>query len=112
MWSWRYTFALVVTIIGLALLVFFSFHSTYFNFSFNIDSKLANEFGGFIGGLIGSLFSLAGILLLFETLNSQKFAFQKQLFENKYFELINYHRENVQEMKHKLPNKKDEYEYG
>lgn len=105
-WSWRYYLALTLSISGLGLIVYFLFLEPEFNdWSFIVKSDLAAKFGDFIGGFIGSLFSLAGVLLLFETLNNQKLAFQHQQFESKFFELLTIYRQNVQEMEHIPPGK-------
>jgi hypothetical protein len=66
---------------------------------------MASKFGGFIGGFVGPLFSLAGVFLLFETLKQQRITFQKQQFENKFFEMLKIYRDNVSEMIHKPPDK-------
>ncbi len=54
--------------------------------------------GSFVGGCVGTIFAFVGVVLLFATLRSQKKAFQIQSFQNKYFELIKLHRENVAEI--------------
>lgn len=101
-WSWRYYLALSLSIIGLILVSYFVLLEPAFNdWNFKLNADLSAKFGDFIGGFIGSLFSLAGVLLLFETLNSQKVAFQNQQFETKFFELLAIYRENVREMEHK-----------
>lgn len=53
--------------------------------------------GSYIGGVVGSLFTLSGFFLLYLTLQKQKEAFLKERFENKFFELLKLHRENVNE---------------
>jgi len=54
--------------------------------------------GSFVGGYVGAIFALIGIVLLFSTLKSQRRASEQQNFENKYFELIKMHRDNVAEI--------------
>lgn len=94
-----------LTITGLLLVGYFLIFEPEFNDGSTVfNSDLAAKFGDFIGGFIGSLFSLAGVLLLFETLISQKVAFQKQQFEAKFFDLLNIYRENVSEMVHIPPS--------
>lgn len=100
-WSWRYYIALALSMFGLLILAYFLLFEPEFNdWSFKFNPDLSSKFGDFVGGFIGSLFSLAGVFLLFETLISQKNAFQKQQFEIKFFELLKIYRENVQEMEH------------
>lgn len=57
-------------------------------------------FGDFIGGVVGTLFSLTGVFLLYITLNEQRGSFQRERLENNFFEMIKFHRENVNEMQY------------
>lgn len=106
-WSWRYRLALVLAVGGLALALIYSFHPIFNDRSFLMNPTLAGQFGDFVGGFIGSLFSLAGVLLLFETLKRQQQVFQHQQFETRFFELLRLHRENVNEMTHRVPQEED-----
>ncbi len=63
-----------------------------------IRPESAGQFGDFVGGYVGTLFSLISILLLFRTLQSQRIASLQQSFENKHFELLKLHRDNVAEL--------------
>jgi hypothetical protein len=47
---------------------------------------------------VGSMFALFGVVLLFRTLNKQASESRLQSFENRYFELIKMHRDNVVEI--------------
>lgn len=80
--------------------MYFSFSGVFNDGSYVLNSNLAAQYGTFIGGFVGSIFSLAGVFLLFETLNSQKSAFQRQQFENSFFHLLSIYREKVSEMEH------------
>jgi len=103
--SWRYRTALILSGLGAALILYFALFKGPFNdYSFQINPDLALNFGGFIGGIVGPIFSLAGVFMLFETLIYQRTTFQKQQFENRYFELLKIHRENVAEMIHIPPD--------
>lgn len=64
-----------------------------------INIEKTGAFGDYIGGFVGTIFSLAGFIFLFLTLREQREAFQKERFENKLFEFIRIHRENVQEIR-------------
>jgi hypothetical protein len=46
---------------------------------------------------------LAGFFLLYETIVSQRKSFEAQQFEMKFFELIKFHRENVQQLEYRVP---------
>jgi len=76
------------------------------------DPALLEKYGSFVGGFIGSLFTLAGFLLLFEAIVLQQRLFEKQQFESKFFELLKIHRENVSELKKRIPIRGDKYEEG
>lgn len=79
---------------------YFAFSDAFNDGSFVVNASLSAQYGTLVGGLVGSIFSLSGVLLLFETLNSQKYAFQRQQFENSFFNLLSIYRENVREMEH------------
>lgn len=64
-----------------------------------VSPEAAAQLGSFVGGYVGALFTLAGIVLLIRTLKTQQRAATLQSFENKYFELIKMHRDNVAELK-------------
>lgn len=54
--------------------------------------------GDFIAGTAGTLFSLAGVFLLYVTLQDQRESFERERLENNYFEMMKFHRENVNEL--------------
>lgn len=56
------------------------------------------QVGDFIGGIVGTIFSLAGFMILIVTLSSQTQTTYIEQFENKFFELVRFHRENVSEI--------------
>lgn len=91
---WR-EFAIVVVGLAGANAIFIS---KAFRQSTTVDPEAAGRLGSFVGGYVGTIFALIGIVLLFATLRNQRRAFQVQSFENKYFELIKLHRENVAEV--------------
>jgi hypothetical protein len=74
------------------------FLSKAFRQSTTVNREAAAQLGSFVGGYVGATFALIGVVLLFSTLKNQSRAFSKQNFENKYFELIKLHRENVAEL--------------
>jgi len=70
------------------------------NSSVNLDS--AAKIGDFIGGIVGVIFTLVGIVLLYETLSLQRKelkesrqVFEKQQFENTFFGLIKMYNDIV-----------------
>lgn len=61
------------------------------------DLGTTGQLGDFVGGYVGTIFALASVVLLLATLRNQLRASEQQNFENKYFELIKMHRDNVAE---------------
>lgn len=61
----------------------------------HIDSVKAEQYGSFIGGYIGTFLTLLSIVILYLTLINQRESSDLDKFENKFFELIKIHRENV-----------------
>ena len=109
---WTTIVAAILSIIGFVMLFVFASAKNFNDWKWSIDPELADQFGSLSGGVIGILFSLAGIFLLYETIIRQQRLFNVQQFESKYFELIRYHRENVQEITYKVPDSKEEIVAG
>ena len=68
----------------------------------HINFSIASKYGSFIGGL----FSFITVLLIYFTLKHQSEPFNRTAFENKFFELINYHRANIENWIYKIPDSK------
>jgi len=96
-WWREYKSEVVIVAMGLAS-VNAIFISKAFRQSTTITPEAAGQLGSFVGGYVGALFALTGVVLLFSTLKSQRVALVLQNFENKYFELIKMHRDNVAEI--------------
>ncbi len=65
------------------------------------------QYGEFIAGVVGAVFSLVGVVFLFTTFKQQNDSFQRERFENQFFEMMKIYRENVDEM-HYLPPDEDD----
>lgn len=63
-----------------------------------IVAENAGYFGSFIGGYIGTACNLLSAVLLFSTLRMQRKSSEVEKFENRFFELLRLHRENVNEI--------------
>lgn len=95
-------FALVIVVIGIVIIIWFATSNPFNDGSFVPNSDLLAKYGSFIGGLAGTLFSLVASLLLYKTLitqqkaiekqdiaiNIQQSAFEKESFENTFFNLL------------------------
>lgn len=103
------TLSVVMVLAGLATMGWFLIRLLKYEGHWNPDHYInltdAGLIGDFIGGLSGTLFALVGVLLLFETLSLQRneFAesrkvFEKQQFDNTFFNLINLYNEIVKSL--------------
>lgn len=102
----RVIFSVSIILIGSAIIIWFFYFLFFKEDYWNPDNKInltsTGLMGDFIGGLVGTLFTLVGIILLFETLALQRLelsesrkVFEKQQFENTFFNLLNLYVEVV-----------------
>lgn len=96
--------AIILVVVGILILLVFVaniWHKyTFGQDGLEIKMDATGQVGDFIAGVIGTLFSLAGVFLLFTTLREQRGAFEKERMENRFFEMIQFHRDNVESMKY------------
>lgn len=71
------------------------------------DFTTTGQFGDFFGGVIGTAFALAGTLLIFLSFNEQTKQNKKVTFETTFFQMVNLHRENVNQFNYTKSNGKD-----
>jgi hypothetical protein len=94
-------FAIILVVIGLIVMITFYIkmgqHFSIASEKDKISMDVNGQIGDFIGGVVGTLFSLVGVLLLFITLKDQRESFKKERFEQRLFELIKLHSQNVSE---------------
>ena len=95
--NWIVILSIILCMAGVICIVYFAFNPSFNDGNKIINPELASNFGSFISGIIGPLFTLVGFLLLYQTILEQRKQFNIQQFESKLFELIRYHRENVNE---------------
>ena len=103
----------VLGVMGFVLFFRIIIDKAYFNTSWEIDPKLAADFGSFVGGFVGTIFSLTGTLVVAYTFEKQ-FRRTNEMFEeqnkqnrkseatNNFFKMIDCYNTVVEEMK--LPN--------
>ncbi len=105
----RIVLSIILIIVGLGIIVWFLLRlfvfERHWNVNHNVNLPDAGQIGDFIGGLSGTLFTLVGIILLFETLALQRTelsesrrVFVKQQFDNTFFELIRLYHSLIQEI--------------
>ncbi|MES9824148.1 MAG: putative phage abortive infection protein [Candidatus Thiodiazotropha endolucinida] len=80
--------------VGLAALLLYLFKTTPLNADQSIAHDIFSSYGSLVGGVVGPFFALAGVLLLITSLAESKKAFLKQQIENRFFQLVEIHREN------------------
>ena len=73
---------LIIGGVGLIVFLGITFNKVYFNTSWEIDPKLAADFGSFVGGFVDTIFSLVGTLVVAYTFVMQ-FQQSNQTFEEK-----------------------------
>lgn len=103
----------ILTVIGFVTIIAFTLINPFNDWSFNSSSELFSQYGSFIGGFVGPIFSLVAILLLYRTLleqqkvtriqdssiTSQKNAFDTELFETTFFNLLRTQQELTNNLK-------------
>ena len=86
-------FAATIFLILLAQAVF----QTGFNWV--LDFKFASKLGTTLAGIL----SFVSVVLIFINLKKQSYTFSVSQIENRFFELIKFHRDNVKEMEYESP---------
>ena len=92
----RYRLEWALWSLGLVLIHAFLFFPTYHGSHF--DAATAGVFGDFVGGYIGQIIALTGLCFLFGTFRTEIARAKRERFENRYFELLQLHRANVEEL--------------
>jgi hypothetical protein len=113
-------FLAVVMFIGL-IINFSSGGFTTWPWFKNFDPSATGQFGDFVGGVIGTIINSAAFYFLYLNLSEQKkatddqriatseqrAAFELERFESKFFELVKFHRDNIQELQYAVYDKND-----
>ena len=105
----RILISILLIVAGIGVMIWFITRllvfENYWNTDYNINLTAIGQVGDFIGGFSGTLFTLVGVVLLFETLALQRTelgesrkVFEKQQFENTFFNLLNLYQEVAKSM--------------
>jgi hypothetical protein len=97
-WLEQYRLEIFIFACGLIALNLI-FFARAFREGTTIDRTAAGQLGDFVGGYIGTYFALVTVVLVIRTIREQRRADRREKFENKYYELIKLHRDNVAELK-------------
>lgn len=73
------------------------------NWPWNNSSDINWDKGSKFGDLVGGILSFLSILFLYFTIRNQLFSYEKTQFESKFFQMLNFHRENVSRFEYKNP---------
>jgi NADH:ubiquinone oxidoreductase subunit 5 (subunit L)/multisubunit Na+/H+ antiporter MnhA subunit len=98
--------SVIIMILGVLVFIYYLFFSKlFFSRKEKVSPDKASSFGGFMSGLTGPLFTLAGFLIIYATIIEQRQINQIQNFESSYFQFVNFHRDNINEMSMRHPKK-------
>ncbi len=73
--------------------------NAYYNLQEIIDYDAFGTFGDFFGGFIGTIFAIIGVFYVYFTYKNQINSQEKGEIENRFFELLNLHNQNVLNLK-------------
>ena len=101
--SFQKGFAIFLILLGIGITIGFLIISNRPGYGVNngqqsSDISFSGQLGDFIGGIVGTVFSLAGVILLYITLRAQRENFHRERLESNFFEMIRFNRENLNEM--------------
>lgn len=99
----------LLVVVGLAIIAWFLWRGYFYERFIAVDYAVSLDnsakVGDFIGGVTGAIFTLVGIVLLYETLSLQRkelkesrAVFEKQQFENTFFSLLKLYNDIVQSL--------------
>lgn len=91
---------IIISFITIALIiaVFWGLNA-YYSFEETVDYQAFGTYGDFLGGLIGTFFAIIGVYFVYITYKNQLEYQEKGEIENRFFELLNLHNQNVLSLK-------------
>jgi hypothetical protein len=91
----------IALVLGGLLVGFAAMNAIFISIAFRqsdaVDAEKAGQFGDFVGGYVGTFFMLVSAVLLYLTLQNQQGANEREGFDERYFEMLKMHRDNVSE---------------
>jgi len=91
---WIVLVSVLAIIITLLLYILWKWNREY-KMNESIDYDAFGAFGSFYGGVLGTFFVVIGVVIAFNTYQSQIKAQEKEQIESRFFELLKLHQENV-----------------
>lgn len=115
--AWLIIMKVVIFIIGITFAIafcFIVFNKAYFRWDPNlgIDTELASKFGDFVGGFIGTLFAFLSILVVAYSILKQTCENRKNNVKSMFFQMIDYHYKNLEQIEVRKPERTDVIEKG
>ena len=89
---------IAISFITIAIAVLWG-RNAYYSSVETIDYEAFGTFGDFFGGFIGTIFAIIGVLFVYYTYKNQLNSQEKEEIENRFFELLNLHNQNVLNLK-------------
>lgn len=89
---------IAISFITIAIAVLWG-RNAYYSSIETIDYEAFGTFGDFFGGFIGTIFAIIGVLFVYYTYKNQLNSQEKGEIENRFFELLNLHNQNVLNLK-------------
>lgn len=107
-------FILIIGILFAIIFVAIVFNKTFYSFDPNleIDAELAAQFGDFVGGFIGTLFAFLSILIVAYSILKQTCENRKNNIKGMFFQMIDYHYKNLEQIEVPKPERKKVVERG
>jgi len=95
-------FVLLCFLVSLTISTLFIIKTVRAGYTFWNDGKVAfdvtGQVGDFIGGVIGTILNFISVLLVYRTFAEQIKATEKQNFEDHYFQMLEFHNKNLDEI--------------
>lgn len=89
---------IAISFITIAIAVLWGLNAYYSSVE-TIDYDAFGTFGDFFGGFIGTIFAIIGVFFVYFTYKNQLNSQEKGEIENRFFELLNLHNQNVLNLK-------------
>jgi len=94
----NFTRLLIIILIMICLGPLYPYWENFKKFEISDSTASWGTFGDYVGGVIGTLFGLISVVFIYFTFEDQRSTSKREKFENKYYELIKLHRDNVAEI--------------
>jgi hypothetical protein len=89
---------IAISFITIAIAVLWG-RNAYYSSIETIDYEAFGTFGDFFGGFIGTIFAIIGVFFVYFTFKNQLDSQERGEIENRFFELLNLHNQNVLNLK-------------